>query len=445
MILTIAHRQSLTRFLSIYEERRDYAKLFGTLVMVFGLVLVATVVLYVAVFALRGFLSHGIVGNSRTMGLVLLTFSLGAFEAIDDILEGTFAVFSRPRSIFIRKYLLVPGLQLALACALAIGHFGVYGLGAGFVVIAAFAAILYAFMLRSMLRKRHLLDEFRISRLSMPFREVFGFGVPLITTQLVFLSINSVSVILLEQQKGTAAVATLRVIMPLAQMNQLVIFTFTLLFMPFAARLYARGDSKGMREAYWHTAVWLTVLSFPVFAVTVPLAHSVTVTLYGPRYADSGILLALISLGLYWNAALGFNALTLQTFGRLRYIVAVNVGCLVVNIVANILLIERYGALGVAIATAATVFLQNALNQVGLHKIGIPAFELKYARPYVSVAVGAGALWAMERLIAPPLVIGLVAAAGVTLAVFGVNRSLLRVGDAFPELTRIPVFGAWLR
>ncbi|MFN8476214.1 MAG: hypothetical protein U0074_00090 [Kouleothrix sp.] len=67
------------------------------------------------------------------------------------------------------------------------------------------------------------------------------------------------------------------------------------------------------------TAVWTSVLSFPIFALTFSMANPLTVILYGQKYASSAVLLALLSFGYYFNAALGFNGLTLKVYGRLRH------------------------------------------------------------------------------------------------------------------------------
>ena len=45
------------------------------------------------------------------------------------------------------------------------------------------------------------------------------------------------------------------------------------------------------------------------------MAQALTVQLYGRRYADSAVYMALLSFGYYFNTALGFNGLTLRIFG----------------------------------------------------------------------------------------------------------------------------------
>jgi O-antigen/teichoic acid export membrane protein len=172
------------------------------------------------------------------------------------------------------------------------------------------------------------------------------FTIPLLTTDLVFIALNTSDAILLEHFRGLDAVAAWRVVQPAAGLNQLVLTSFTLLYTPVAARLFARQDRAGVRDLYWQTAIWMAVLSFPLFAVTFSLAESMTVALYGERYAESATYMALLSFGYFFNTALGFNGLTLRIFGEIRYVVVINVLAIAANLALNVVLISRFGALG---------------------------------------------------------------------------------------------------
>ena len=285
--------------------------------------------------------------------MLLVLVLLVPIQGLDGLLVGMFAVFSRPRAIFFRKYLLAPGLRLIIVLLLVLGHQGVVFLAAGYVLAGALGVGLYLVMLERMLRQEGLLERFSVASMQIPAREIFSFTIPLLSSDLVYTAMNTSDVVLLGHYGGATDVAAFRVVMPAAMLNQLVMSSFALLFTPLAARMFARGDEEGINRLYWQTAIWIAVLSFPIFALTFSLAHPVTTTLFGERYADSATYLALVSFAYYFNAALGFNGLTLKVFGRLRYIVSINVFVALVNLGVNFLLIPRYGPLGAAIGPRA--------------------------------------------------------------------------------------------
>jgi O-antigen/teichoic acid export membrane protein len=440
------HNQSVSRFLSIYDQRGDSGKLVGALLMIAGVVVGGGLLILAGALVLRSWLSRSVIDDPKAIYLVLIMLSLGPLQCLDDLVESAFAVLGRARTIFFRKYVATPGMRLLIVVVLLQTSAGVEGVALGYVLAELLAVAVYARMLTRALRDRGTLAAARQRGIVMPFRELYGFGIGLATADLLYLSINSISVLLLAKSAGADEVAEIRAVIPAARLNHLVIFSFTMLYVPLVARLFARGDLDGVRESYWQTAGWLAVLSFPVFALTGPLARPTTIALFEERYAGSAPILAVLAIGFYFSASLGFNAHTLQAFGRLRYVVSVNFACLALNLLLYALLIPRYGAMGVAVGTMATVVAQNVLNQLGLRRIaGIGLMTSTHARVIGTAVAAAGVLYLVQRRLEPPYLVALLLAALLAVAVLAVNRRVLQLGETFPELANVPLVGRLLR
>src|SRR4029079_10495428 len=190
----------------------------------------------------------------------------------------------------------------------------------------------------------------------------------------------------IEPSRGSGDVAGFRAVQPAAGLNQLVMTSFQLLFTPLAARMFARNDREGVNNLYWQTAIWMAVIAFPIFALTFSLAQPLTVVLYTKAYADSAIILALLSFGYYFSTALGFNGLTLKVFGKVRYIVVINILAALINVGINLWLIPLYGPLWAAIGTCGTMVAHNIFKQLGLlFGTGISLFEWRHLKVYVII------------------------------------------------------------
>lgn len=444
LVVSLGQERSVTRFLSIYDEQgrvdrmRGVAALYLLTVVVIGALCVGVVAVLAEPLASS-------LQNEAAAAVFVVLVLIAPIDAVDKLLEGTFAVFSRPRSIFFRKYLLQPVVKLGVIGLMVLTSSSVLFLAAGHVFAGVLGLVLYGWKLPDLLRRRRLWGAGVGRGVDIPVREILWFSVPLLTTELAVLSMNTVSVVLLGHFEDAEAVAAYRSVFPAARVNQLAVFSFSLLFLPLASRLFARGDGPGLRDAYWRTAAWLAVLTFPVFAITVPLAADTTVLLFGERYASSAPYLVLLSLGFYANAAVGFNQQTLQVYGRIRWVVAVNVGTAVLNIGLSLALIPLYGALGVALANAVALVTQNLGNQVGLARhTPAGAFDLRYRALYGTIALGALGLGALQWFFDPPLVVGLVAAGAIWAGLIRWSRHALRLAETFPELRRVPVVGTWL-
>jgi O-antigen/teichoic acid export membrane protein len=296
----------------------------------------------------------------------------------------------------------------------------------------------------TVLRERGLLEQLRPSRIILPFRAVFSFSLPLISGELLLLSLNVGGVLILGYFHSAAEVARYRAVFNPARLNSAVLHAFVPLFLPLAARLFVRGDIEGIRRTYWHTGAFVAVLSFPVFALTGPLASQLTVLLFGETYADSGIVLALLSVGYYFGVILGFNTYTLQVCERIRFLVVVNVLVAALNIALSLLLVQEYGAVGVAAANLAALVVLNLVNQWALRKaIGTAFIDRSALRCYAVIFACAVALWAFQALVHPPLIVGVAAAAVASLLVLLASRRAIELADTFPELQRMPLL-RWL-
>ncbi|MCC6169009.1 MAG: flippase [Caldilineaceae bacterium] len=438
--------RAVTRFVPIYHEQQDYNRLFGTLLMVVGTILSVGLSVVLLFYGLQPSLLKGAIEDDLARTLLMILILLAPVQAMDDLLIGMFAVFSSSRSIFFRKHILTPGLKLLVVLALMWSGSSVFFLAGGYVLVGAVGVAFYIVLLIHLMRKQGLFQRFQRAAVIIPWREVLAFTVPLLTSDLVYSVMNSMDAVLLEHFHNAVDVAALRAVQPTARLNQMVLASFGILFTPAAARMFARNDREGVNNLYWQNAVWTAVGSFPIFALTFSVAHSVTLLLYGERYESSAIILALLSFAYYFNAALGQNGLTLKVFGHVRYIVVINVLAVVANLAINLLLIPRYGALGAAIGTTATLILHNILKQAGLRLgTGINLLDPHYFRVYAIITVCALGLLLVQWWLDAPIYVDLALAGLASLIVVRLNRRALNVAETFPEVLRLPLVGRLLR
>jgi len=464
-IVTLGLDRAITRFVPIYHERGDYPKMLGTLVMVLSTILSLGLALVLTVIGVQAIADNMLAAtqSSGGVGMVSVYFStllaeplvhdyhlvslllailiiLSPLQALDNIFNGMFAVFSRPSAIFFQKYILGPALRVITVALLILGQSNTVFLAVGYTLSGLVGILIFGFVLYRVMRTQRIFQLVPLRSIQIPAREVLAFTVPLLASDLVYVVMNAVDAVLLGQFHGTESVAALRAVQPTARFNQVILTSFALLFTPAAARMFARGDGERINELYWKNAVWIAVLSFPIFALTFSLAQPLTLLLYEERYAQSAIIMALLSFGYYFNSATGQNGLTLKVMGRLRYIVTVDIFAAVLNLGVNLWTIPRYGALGAAVGTTVTLVIFNVLKQVGLMRgTGVHAFDRRYLRAYIVIALAAGGLLLIQSLLSVPIWVGVVLAMVTSVLVVRLNRDILDVKETFPELMRIPI------
>lgn len=429
--------KTITRFAPIYKEKGEYHNLFGSIIIMASTILSLGFFLVLLVFSFRGWIAESYVKDQQEINLLLLLIVLAPIQALDSFLVGMLAVFAKPSAIFFRRYILGPGLKILVVLSIILLNSNVYFLSAGYLVASALGVIIFSGVLIQSLRNQELWKHFNIQKIKFPIKEVFGFSIPLLTTNFVYILRSQLVIVMLQYFHGTLDVASFRAVQPTADLNTVVIQSFAFLFMPSIARMFVKEDHAGIDNLYWQSAVWIAVISFPIFLVTFSLAQPLTLLFFGERYAQSGSIMALLAFGYYFNAALGFNADTLRVHGKLRYTVTIDFLAMLVSVGLSLMLIPHYGAMGAAIGTCLTLVVYNLLNHVGLKfATKINLFNWHYLRVYVSIGLGTLALAVFQSLVSPPIFIGLVLAGLISLIVLWINRYVLNIEQTFPELLR---------
>ena len=432
--------QAVGRFLPIYHEQERYDALFGAMSMAAGVTLSIGMAIALFPLAAQGFLGWSFMGDQAASSLLLVLLFLVPVQAVDNLLTGVFAALTSPRLIFFRRHVMAPGLKLLVVLFAILGHRGVLFLAVAYLAASVLGLAVCGGMLIRLLRRRGLLAYFRLRSINMPWREILLYAIPLLSVDLTQGLIYATNAVLLRHHGGFNEVAAFSAAYRLALMNHLVLACFATLFVPTASRMFARRDHEEINNLYWQTAIWIMTFSFPVFVATFAISKPLTLLIYGARYEQAAIILSLLSLGFFFNAAWGPNDYALRVFGRVRYILIINIVTTVLNLVAALLLVPRFGALGAAIATLGTLIVHNILKHAGLRTgTGITLVDWRHARACATVASLAIACWVVQTALSPPLYVSLALAATASLLVVRLNRELLNAEQVFPKLMRLPL------
>lgn len=440
-VLLFGFNRTIGRFIPIYQERGEEGKALGTMVVATGSIVGLGVVSILCVLAFEGTMEGTLVKDTRALSLLVILIALAPVEAFDKLLQAATAIFIGARAIFYRQHVLAPGMKLAAVILVIAVSGDARLLAIGYVVGGVLGIAVYLTILIRAWRERGMLAYLRPGALNLPVRELFVFSAPLVFSELLVALPRMLAVVILEYSHSTSAVAEYRAVLPIAQLNSIVLTSFATLYVPLAARMFAREDREGLNSLYWQTATWISVLTFPVLVVTFGMAKPITLLLFGPTYASSAPLLAIMAIGSYFNAAMGFNVFTLRVHGNVRVNVAVNLATAVLGLGALLLLTVRYGAMGAAIGTTVLLVLHNVLTHAGLVmvKMGVRLFDWTFLRTYLVILAVAIGMLAFQQLFDPPLYLGGAMALVVCAVVPYLCRNALKATEAFPELSRIPI------
>jgi O-antigen/teichoic acid export membrane protein len=443
---SLGFQTTIARFAPIYREERDFPRMFGSLLFMAGVILAVSLGIIVALLGVRGLLSQNTLQNPATMGVLLIFIYFIPINALDRYLEATMAVFAGPKAIFVRRHLVGPGLKL-LAVGVVVATAGDERLLAwGYVGAGGLGVLLYVSLLVRVLRKSGLLAKLEVRELRVSASSLFGYGMPVMLSDLNFVARGALVLFLLESLHGSESVAEYRAIVPLADLNKLVSRNFAILFIPVVATLLARGETKRIADVVRQSMTWIAVLTLPLFLCCFVLSESVAVFLFGDAYAVSAPILAVLSLAHYVHAISSVSALSLKAFGMLRWMLVIELGATLVTAALAIGWIPAWGAVGAGWAVGVGSLGQGLLTFAAMQWLtGLRTLTRRSIGLGLSVVAATLTLWGIQQVWALPLWASVPAAGVLSTAVLVVNRDLLTIANTFPELGRIPLVGRLAR
>ena len=431
--------RSVTRFLAIYRERGDVARVRGLVLLLVGSVAAVGTLATLALISFPETIARITGVDAHVLAILNIIIFLVPLEALDLLFIGLFACLGQARAIVIRRHIIAPALKLAAVVALIMLNADVTYLAYGYLAASLTGMLLYGPMVWRSARQLGLMGS-SPREVTVPAKEVFAFTLPLLTADLAGAIMWSAGTLTLGYFSSLDQVALFTAVVPLATLNETVARNFTVLYTPAISRLYARQDHAAINTMYWRTAVWVAVLTFPVFVLTFSASGSLLHVLYGTKYSDAAVLLSLVALGEYVNVALGLNGLTLRVLSDVKYSVTVNVVSALIAIVANVILVPRLGALGAACATSGTMLLHCVLKQIGLARAtGVRPFEFSLSPLYAGIALGTAVVVVGQWVIPQWPVLLLALAASASLLLLVACKRMLMVTETFPEVRRVPL------
>ena len=443
VVVGLGLEQAVQRFAAIYDEQGRRELIAGALVLQVMVVLVLGTLVVVVVATTQSFLVDTSGASPQAVHLLAVLAVLAPLMSLDGMVTGLFAVYARPTAIFWRRYVLAPGLKVAVAVWVVVTGAGVHGLAWGYVAATVVGLAMYAVVLRRILVERGVLG--RGQPIVLPTRELLGFTARAVTADLVVIVLWASDVIIVGWWGGSDDVALLQAVQPLANGNLLVFYAMIPLFIPEAARLFTRGDGPGVTRLLRRGSLWIVLFTFPAVALTTSLAEPLTPLLFGPEYADSAPVLAAMAVGTYVLAAFGLTGLTLKAVGELRVLAWSNVGVVLLNVPVNIALVVRLGPVGVAVGTAGALAVLSALKCWAVYRAtGAHVLDRAILRSLLQVTLSLVALhvlvWRFHASLAAAMAVTVV----LWCLLLHANRAALQVDAVFPELRRSRVMGLLL-
>jgi O-antigen/teichoic acid export membrane protein len=133
----------------------------------------------------------------------------------------------------------------------------------------------------------------------------------------------------------------------------------------------------------------VTTLTVPILISILTFAEEL-LSIFGPEFRQGASCLMILSVGFFVQAATGHTTALIVLSGRPRWLLINNTAAMVVNILLNYVLIQKYSIIGAALATAISISLSNLAQLTMVYRLfGFHPYTVSYWKIILAAAAGA--------------------------------------------------------
>lgn len=227
------------------------------------------------------------------------------------------------------------------------------------------------------------------------------------------------------------------------QLIMLFLVSVNLMFAPFVADLYNRGERERLDGLYKTLTRWIVAATMPVFLLILITPESV-LKIFGADFTEGQAALVILGLGQLANIATGSAGFVLIMVGRTGWDFGVYAASIVLDVLLAFWLVPDYGIEGAAVANAVTFAASNGARLLLVRRfVGIQPYDSRYARLLGPAAAAAAVMVLVHWAVGAGFVGDLVATGAVGVLVYVL--AYLLVGLTPSERTAALGFAARLR
>ena len=193
-------------------------------------------------------------------------------------------------------------------------------------------------------------------------RTAFGIALPLWINGLCAFGLNQADVLILAAFRPETEVALYgpaRMLVGVVVQSMMLV---TLVVPPFIAEMYARGEKRRLERMLRLTATMAGIPAFVTLVVYIYFGEAILGLIYGDDYRTGATVLAILSTGRMFSVFAGSAAVTLGMTGHQKTLMRITLLSAVITVGSALLVVDRYGGVGVATVVASGVVLQHLMN-----------------------------------------------------------------------------------
>lgn len=377
-------QEGVVRYMAFFREKKEPGRMKGTLLTAIYIAFFTSIAVAILLFLLSDKIALGFFHNAR-LGIILKILAISIpLDVGRTIFLNAIKSFEVIKYDIYVKQLLENILRIGIAAILVYMGMGVVG------ATIAHAAALFVGLLASFYFLEKKVYPFLQSQVTPIFNtnEMLSYSIPLLLSGFMIMLFGWTDTLMLGHLRNASEVGIYNAANATARLVYMAPFAISIIFVPIATALYARGAKEEMKEIYQSTTKWVLIINLLLLSFIVLFSKNILSLLFGNAYSAGGVILLILSSSFCFMYLLNNSGLMLRVIKHTKLEFITLAICVLMNIILNYILITKYGLIGAAIATAIASIIVAVIQSIAIYLLtGLNPFNRKVINVIFSAIV----------------------------------------------------------
>ncbi len=344
---------AMMRFVSIYIEKEDKARLKGTIYFALKFCSFISILFILFVVMLSDLISTKIFHSEGLIRLLPIAAVSIPASAMRGVIGGILKGYKDAFRALLPEFLISPALRIIIFLLLSIKgdkpEFAIYAFLSGEILAVFLSGI---FLLKK-------LKGIKTQEYGCEYKKFLDVASTMIFTGLSLILFTQTDLWIVGIYTSTEAVGIYGVVTKLVTLIILPLGIFSIAIPPLIASIHTSDNLAELRKLARESTRWILSATIPIILILVLEGDLILKYVFGEKFGVGYPALLILSIGQMVNASTGLVGYLLQMTGGHRLIMKINIFWGILNVVLNIILVPHLGILGAAISTAFCLAMGN--------------------------------------------------------------------------------------
>lgn len=356
LIAAFGMQSAMVRFVPIYVEKGDNARLKGTIYFVLKFCLLLSLIFVSLILLLSRVISVNIFHSEGLLRLLPVVAVVVPVYVLNDVTGGILKGYKDTFRALLPHTVISPFFKLMIFLLLSLkGASPLYAIAAfisGELLAALFSL---KFLFKKMGRDKPAYDRGE-------YNKIFDIASTLIFTSISVFLFSHADLWIVGIFASTEAVGIYGVVSRLVILIAFSLGAFSTIIPPIMSVVHASGDRNELQKVVSESTRWSLSISIPIILILILEGKFILKYAYGEKFADGYIALVILTIGQLINVGSGLVGWLLQMTGGHRTFMKITIFGGLLNIILNLILVPRFSIIGAALSTALSLSLVNIIS-----------------------------------------------------------------------------------